>query len=308
MVEAGANTRGDEGPPPRDSAAPMVVEPGPVVGGAAGSGGTAMADAAATTGPRQADAAAVVGDVAAPPAVVSAACGKIPGALYCDDFESGLNPALTPKMSMGGTITVDETRAHSGKGALHVKSLVTAYADGEVDLGKTVFPTANNSFFLRAFIYYTPPAPPDNVYLFRVRGYMPNTKSYIEGQIGVIGDPYNQPTAANFKNLSHTIYHSAIKSADHVSYQTAAAPEVKYGTWVCWEWEVDGVNNKWRLWVDGVEHFSRTWDGQAGTAWVVPSATAFTIGVKHDHDEKGGIEVWYDDLVIASKRVGCAAP
>ncbi len=283
LPEAGVKATGDENAAPRD-VTPAAEKPAPAVGGSAGSSGTAT-------------------PVAASP------CGPIEGALYCDDFESGLNPVLKPRMSNGGLVVVDQTRAHSGKSALHVNSQVVAYADGEVILGKTVFPTPNNSFFLRAFVYYTPPAPPDNVYLFRLRGVLPNTTTYVEGQIGVIGNPYGKLTAPNFKNLSHTIYHSAIKSADHVSYQTPTAPEVTYGRWVCWEWEVDGVNNSWRLWVDGVEHFTRTWDGKDGTPWVVPTASALSIGVKHDHDEKpSGVEVWYDDLVIATKRVGCGPP
>jgi hypothetical protein len=248
------------------------------------------------------------GDAAPLPVFNPAACGQIAGALYCDDFESGLNPALKARTSNGGMVAVDQTRARGGKSALHVKSQVVAYADGEVNLGKPVFPTANNSFFMRAFVYYAPPAASDNVYLFRLNGVLPTTTTSINAQLGAEGLPYGKPLAPNFKHLSTLIYHSGIKSADHVSYRTATAPEVTYARWACWEWEVDGTKNLWRVWVDGVEHFTRTWDGAAGTAWVVPTASSLTIGIRHDHDESpSGVEVWYDDLVVASKRVGCGA-
>ncbi len=268
------------------------------------------ADAATPTppGPPPADAAAARDG--APSALFNpTACGAATGVLFCDDFESGLNPVYRVRNLAGGTITVDQTRPRGGKSSVHVKSLVKAYSDGEMNLGKPVFPTANNSFFMRAYVYYAPPAASDNVYLFRVDGVLPNTTTRVNIQIGNEGFPYGQPSAPNFKQLSTTIYHSDIKSADHVSYRTAAAPEVTFGRWACWEWEVDGVKNLWRTWVDGVEHFTRTWDGVAGTAWVVPSASAFTLGLHHDHDEgPNGIEVWFDDLVIADKRVGCLPP
>jgi hypothetical protein len=209
-------------------------------------------------------------------------------------------------MLMGGTIAVDSTRALGGKSALHVKSPMVAYSDAEVSLGKPVFPTAGNSFFVRAFVYYAPPAASDNVYLFRLDGTLPSTTTNVNGQLGAEGYPYDQPTAANFKHLSTLIYHSDIASADHVSYRNPMGQELPYGRWACWEWQVDGSKNEWRLWIDEVEQFVLTWDGKAGSAWVVPSATTLSIGIRHPHDETAaGVEVWFDDLAVASKRIGC---
>jgi hypothetical protein len=232
-------------------------------------------------------------------------CGQIPGALYCDDFEGGLNPMLRRSASGGATIVVDSTRPRGGKMSLHARSAVTAYADATLNLGKPVFPTANNSFFMRAFVYWGTPPASDNIYVFRINGVLPGTSSSIYALLGTVGDPYDKPTAANFKHLIQLIYHSSIKTADHFAYQNHAAPEAPYGRWACWELEVDGVNNVWRVWVDGVEQFTRTWNGMAGTPWVVGAPNSFTIGLNHPHDEAAGIEVWYDDLVLASKRVGC---
>lgn len=267
-------------------------------GGAASGGGGAAGASAGTPG--------AGGDGPSPN---PAGCSQITGVLYCDDFEAGLNPMLTPVSAKGGMVAVDQTRPRSGKSSLHVKSLVPAYADGEVRLGSPVFPTLNNSFFLRAYVYYAPPAAADNVYLFRLDGLLPNTTTKVNAQMGCEGFPYNKPNDPNFKQLSTLIYHSDIHSADHFAYRTAAAPEVTFGRWACWEWQVDGPNHTWHVYVDGVEHFTRRWDGKAGTPWVVPSAKSLAIGVKHDHDEQpSGVEVWYDDLVIASSRIGCGPP
>ncbi len=244
----------------------------------------------------------------APLAFNPPACGQIDSALFCDDFEAGLNPAYRTRTSSGATIVVDATRARGGKNALHVRSQVVAYSTGEVTLGKPVFPTAGNSFFMRAFVYYAPPAAPDNVYLFRLNGAVPGTTTAVNAQFGATGNPYNKPTAANFKHLSTLIYHSAIPTADHFSYANPAAPEVSYGRWSCWELQVDGAKNEWRVWIDGVEHFSRTWNGSPTAPWLVPTPTTLSIGVLHPHDQAGVTEVWYDDLVIGSKRVGCGAP
>ncbi len=243
-----------------------------------------------------------------PPMFSPAACGQITGVLYCDDFESGLNPALKPITANGATIAVDQTRARGGTSALHVKSPVVAKSRGEVALGNPVFPTANNGFFMRVFVYYAPPAAADNVYLFRLNGVVPNTTASASALLGAEGFPYAKPLAPDFKHLSTLMYHSAIKSADHRGYRTQTAPEVTYGRWACWEWEVDGVKNLWRVWIDGVEHFTRMWDGAEGTPWVVPTASELSIGIRHPHEEgPSGVEVWFDDLVVATERVGCGA-
>ncbi len=308
-AEAGVTAPADQSPAPGGSS-PAPADPAQAGGGMAGATGSdAPVAADATRAPRPGDAAAAAGDAAPPIVFNPAACGEIAGALFCDDFESGLNPDLKPRMSGGGTVAVDQTRARGGKSSLHVKSLVRAYADGSVNLRSPVFPTATNNFFIRAFVYYAPPAPADNVYLISVSGQLPGTTTHAYVSMGTQGYPYNKPTAPNFKQLSTFIYHSDIKSADHKPYTNPTAPEVTFGRWACWEWQVDGPNNKWTVWVDGVEHMTRMWDGAAGTPWVVPTVSSISVGIHHDHDENpSGVEVWYDDLVVASKRVGCGPP
>ncbi|GAC1351770.1 MAG: hypothetical protein NVS3B20_01690 [Polyangiales bacterium] len=224
---------------------------------------------------------------------------------FCDDFESGLKANYKTTTYSGGTVVVDATRPKSGKSSLHVRSPAKAYSDAEVNLGKPAFPAMGNHYFARVFVYYAPPSAPDNVYLFRVDGTLPMATTRVNAQLGHNGNPYNQPTAPGFKHLASWIYHSDTASANHAVAENTKAPAVTYGAWACWEFEVDGAANQWHVWIDGVEHLNISWNGMAGTPWVVPITNTLSIGIRHPHDEPVPVEVWFDDLVIADKRVGC---
>lgn len=241
---------------------------------------------------------------------------SVAGSILCEDFENGMNPAYRPSIGGGSMIVVDETRARGGKKALHALAQAAGGAGTSISIGNPVFPAADNSFFMRAFVYYASPAGSDNVYLFNVSGSLPGS---IAGTIdaaaatpmrayaayGVEGYPFGAPTAPGFRVLASLIYHSDIPTADHKAYRNPAGAKVPFDRWVCWELQVDGVKGEWRSWLDGAEQFTMRWNKNPTAPWLVPQVSRMSVGISHPHDEPGPIEVWFDDLVIGTERVGC---
>jgi hypothetical protein len=199
-------------------------------------------------------------------------------------------------------------RAHSGAYSAYVKSTTPQYSDAWLTLKAPVFPTPDNSFYMRSYIYYAGPGSADNVYLFQIRGDLANGQGTAFAKMGAEGNPYNKPDDPNFKKVSTLIYHSQVRSADHKVLRAVDAPVVVYGEWTCWEWHVDGVNHEWTMWVNGEQHLQQKWDQNPANPWQTFSTREFQMGVQHPHDQPGEIEVWFDDLVISKTRVGCGTP
>ncbi len=218
-----------------------------------------------------------------------------------------MNPAYRPSGSGGSLIVVDETRARGGKMALHARAQPAGGASTGISIGSPVFPTADNSFFMRAFVYYASPPASDNIYLFNVSGAIPGTTMRAYAGYGVEGYPYGAPTAPGFRILATLIYHSDIPSADHKAYRNPAGSKVPFDRWVCWELQVDGAKGEWRSWLDGVEQFTMKWNKDPNAAWLVPQVSRMTLGISHPHTESAPMEVWFDDLVIGTQRVGCGS-
>ncbi len=234
-------------------------------------------------------------------------CSGTAGSLLCDDFEGGMNPAYRPKSGNGSTIVVDETRARGGKKSLHARAQAAAGGAAEILIGSPVFPTANNSYFVRTFMYYASPPGTTNVHMFRVSGTFPGTTMGAYALIGGTGFPSGMPTAPGFKVQPSTVYLSNILSANHKGYSNPASSPVPFDRWACWELQVDGVNGEWRLWLDGVEQFTIKWNKDPNAAWRVPQVSQLSLGINHPHPEPNPIEIWFDDFVIGTQRVGCGS-
>jgi hypothetical protein len=87
--------------------------------------------------------------------------------------------------------------------------------------------------------------------------------------------------------------------------------------WTCFEWEFDGVGNQMHLWLNGAlvgDADVITTGTQCVTpqppnnVWQAPDFANVTIGWLQYQQSSTPIDVWMDDLVIATQRVGCPAP
>jgi hypothetical protein len=249
--------------------------------------------------------------------------GTCPG-LFCEDFEEGqLDPAKWDlQTGAGGTGTVQHQIVAHGKYAWHVHST------GALGGFATIL-TKNM------------PAPLQGAGPFFGRAYLYATASYAAhiqlAFAGTTGDPAVAPSImTNGMNFNY------MEFADiHNSWQLgfdlfAPAPSIAKGfveetsfppannpyptmAWSCIEWEFDDNPDQMILWVDGTQ--IDLFDAQH----IDYSSTTRTQGSVlggHDSDIIGGfdffgfgfhswgtsavVDRYYDDIVLDTKRVGCA--
>jgi hypothetical protein len=229
-------------------------------------------------------------------------------ALFCDDFESyaaGGAPKGPWKVTTSqGTVAVDTMHAHSGKNAVHALTPgAQAYESAFMGLeGAPVFPAPGNGFFGRMMMYATQ-APTNVVHWTIVQGEGPVPGQNITRAVYRYGGQYNLRFMAN--------YDSGPAASDCWRHSTTTIP---LNAWACVEWQFDGPTNTLRFWLDGQPLDDITVVGKGdgcisnGTMdnWYAPAFDAVRLG--WEHYQQGPGEVWLDDVVIASKRIGCPPP
>jgi hypothetical protein len=89
--------------------------------------------------------------------------------------------------------------------------------------------------------------------------------------------------------------------------EVVSKTRVPIGRWACWEWEIAGVTNEQRFWLDGQE----VTDMRIGAAqgWTAPRSGNVTVGWDAYHGSPtipDGFDIWFDEIAVASDRIGCA--
>lgn len=109
--------------------------------------------------------------------------------------------------------------------------------------------------------------------------------------------PWGEPTAQRVLRVNY----------QPLDRPQRSATQVPRGRWACWEWHLDGANDAARFWLDG----ERLSDLQITPAtrpgpWTAPEYARLDLGFGHGHDEPADrFEVWIDDVVVSSARIGC---
>ena len=101
-----------------------------------------------------------------------------------------------------------------------------------------------------------------------------------------------------------------------------AGTKIPTGKWVCVEWEFEDQPERITLWVGGTQagvfdnmHINYSSDGtksggtfyQGKTSGLIGVFDTFGIGF-HDWHPTKAFDVYYDDVVLDTKRIGCPAP
>jgi hypothetical protein len=259
----------------------------------------AVADASAGV---QGDRSIANGDVAGsdwrPPP--GASCAGAAGA-YCMDFESGSYPqgwtAITE--GSGSTLTVDETRPFRGKKSLHVRMTRTS------DLYSYLRSTASfnvpsegiEPLYIRMFIYITPVVP---------RGFL--------DLIDVHARPVN-PVYGNTNLLAlrmvDTLFWGGVKpdNQDVLGKMHCRTPggycSLPTDRWTCFEaqFSTKTENVPIKLYKDGVEvktTWNPPWPVQARVDYI-----RFGMIRAHGDPNRPPLDVWFDDVALSNKRIGC---
>ncbi|KFA94684.1 hypothetical protein [Archangium violaceum] len=234
----------------------------------------------------------------------------------CWDFEDGTVPAgWTPhRDEFNGQLLVDDTRAHSGRYALHARQLSGGKEGTQGGPKKTLRFDLPAHFgpvlWGRAYVYTTPERPASHAGLFSARYPRP-------GSADRAFDTLDWYEVATYQQKYMAIWHPPEPPGFPEWVLVSGTPLVLDG-WACLEWLFDGANGSHpeaaepRMWLDGVELewperfvFS---DPPTTVPPVREKATDFTVletGVVLYQGLSVPTDWWIDDLAVGPRRIGC---
>jgi hypothetical protein len=82
--------------------------------------------------------------------------------------------------------------------------------------------------------------------------------------------------------------------------------KVPLGKWFCLEWEPSDAPDRAVVYVDGVQDFAQdSFTFKGASTGLVGGFAAFGFGYYAWHPAPYPFDVYYDDIVLDTKRVGC---
>jgi hypothetical protein len=282
-------------------------------GGTVGTGGSTNPDVRPEGDAGGNDNGPVGGEVAVDrPAGEAAAANCVPGALLCEDFESygpgaaGLSPAWTTDTT-GGTIQVDTTKPFSGGKGLHVTAPPnTSSLLQIIKQGAPLFPVPNNTFYGRMMMWLTQmPTGAVHFNTVQANGLTPGSAQIAKYAYGAM---YARLMAGYTVRPTET----ALPTVDCGKSGPTGYPEK---SWVCAEWKFDGPNNEMHYWLNGqaqtgvdvVKVGGGCTGTPAGGVWQSPVFNKLMLGW-YGQPFNATIELWIDDVVVGTERIGCPKP
>ncbi len=212
--------------------------------------------------------------------------------LFCEDFEKGtIEPSIWNAQANGGqTVAVETSVVAHGKYAVqfHAAPNIESY---DFIITKNAPVALLGHHFGRAYFNVTPKPPTEHAeFLFAGTAGFPNLK-YLE--VASIGTPW-QLTYVDLIGTTGESY--------------ASGGVVPVARWSCLEWEFNDTPDQATVFVDGVQSYSRsTIAFQGQSSGLVGGFTDFGFGYYDWHPVSYPFDVYYDDIVLDTKRIGCLA-
>jgi len=236
--------------------------------------------------------------------------------LFCEDFESGsIDPAKWDTSTKGGVLAVQTQQVAHGKYALHLQGLGSGSDDGATLFAKEVPASLKGATtFGRASMYFSASVSASLHIQFSFAG------------SAVTGSGTASESLTNLRYLEVGSYSGQWQlsmdippNIEHSSYPGGNIPT---GKWVCIEWELEDQPDRVTLWVAGAQigvfdnmHINYSSNGtksggalyQGKSSGIIGVFDTFAIGF-HDWHPTKAFDVYYDDVVLDTKRIGCPAP
>jgi hypothetical protein len=227
------------------------------------------------------------------------------GTELCDDFESGqldLQKWKLNKPTASASITVDGAHVHGGMYALHVQ-VVPGQQSTAMIADAVTFPAASNTFYTRAFVYFTPDLPADMVGGFHMAYLLAtgnNDLGFVEAGLG---------SAGNKQYLGYSEYYGAgpgvhAHGATFTEFGPRSTLQVVPMKWICLELMQggDATTTTRQVWVEGNELMEQrsSYNGR-----LPPKFDLVSIGVLQYHPTTILSDVWFDDVRVSKQRIGC---
>ncbi len=245
-----------------------------------------------------------------------------PDHLFHDDFERHAADRLPgapwreETYKTGARIVVDTGHAFSGRQALHIHTPRGAqYRRGYIAIhDPPVFPAARAALYGRAMVWLerAPEALP---------GAPPVHWTLLQGEGRSADDVYNSIYRLGLEGEGGTRLMANFETTPPVrsDCRQHSARVMPLRAWSCVEWRFATAGNEMRFWLDGEEladiHIQGRGAGpNAGCAhhqdlggeWRAPAAfQSLYLGFERYADSANDQDVWFDDVVIATARVGC---
>lgn len=272
-------------------------------GTAGGAGASGSAGAAGTAG-----AAGAGGGASA-----AALCPE--GSLFCAGFEDAAVGALTAPWrtsAQNATVNVDEMQAFSGSKAVHVNApQAGTYHRGyfALDQGSSagIFPAVATEMYGRAMVYL-PVLPNADVHW-----------TFIQGEGRAADNTHNALYRYGGQHQNGAQLMANYETTDGVATDCWDHSEslLPVAEWTCVEWHFVVASNEMQFWLNGTElsdiHVTGMGEGCGGDAldgqWLAPPAfQTLYLGWEHYQQTMNPIDLWMDDIVVGTQRVGCPAP
>ena len=284
-----------------------VGNAGAGVGGALGSAGSSASSAGGASG------ASGIGNAGMSGAAGSSACSGV----LCEDFELGQIDAAKwdVKTGNGGTIEVQSGTVLHGKYALHVHGAASKTDDYALIVSKNAPAALNATHYGRANFLITP-------------------KPLTSGHTQMVFAGVNGTGSANGPGPLPKLRYMEVANInggwqigfdlldlspliEEVAYP-AGSPQVPTMTWSCLEWEFSDAPDTVNFWVDGKaigtfddQHVSYPSGHTPGTPLYDGTSSGLIGGYQlfgfgfHDWHPNQPFDLYYDDIVLDTKRVGC---
>jgi hypothetical protein len=267
----------------------------PFSGGATGSGGAA--EIAASGGATGAIAQAEAGAEAGTASSMDAGADSTPGCvgLFCEDFEEGvIDPAIWDVEVNGGqqrpgVVTQTGLVAH-GKYAAHFHANPSVVSYNFI-ITKNPPAALRGHHFGRAYFMITPMPPTNHTeYVFAGTTGFPRTQ-YLE-------------VASAAPLVWQLTYVKLVEPGSGEDYHSGG--KVPIAKWFCLEWEFNDAPDRATVYVDGMPSFSQeTFTFAGATSGLVGGFAAFGFGYHAWHPATYAFDIYYDDIVLDTKRIGC---
>lgn len=242
------------------------------------------------------------------------------GSLFCDGFEeAALGPLAMPwrTSAQSATVAVDEVQAFSGTQAVHVNAPQPGgYHRGYfgLDEGSSagIFPAVATEMYGRVMVYL-PVLPNASVHWTFIQAEGRAADDTHDALYRFGGQHQNgAQLMANYETANFpTTMPVRSDCWDH------SATLLPVAEWACVEWRFAVATNEMQLWLDGTEltdiHVTGSGEGcianDLNGQWTAPPAfQTLYLGWEHYQQAANPIDLWVDDVVVDTKRVGCPAP
>jgi hypothetical protein len=239
------------------------------------------------------------------------------GGLVCEDFESGsIDPAKWDTVAKGGTLAVQQQRVAHGKYAVQLHGQ-TGPSDWALLVAKNP-PAAlkGTTTFGRAYFFLAPEATASNHIQMAFAG---------RNGTAAVNGPAPFP---KLHYVEYAVHHGTWQLGfdlldvsplvEDVSFTTNTVPT---GAWSCLEWEFEDRPDRVTVWLEGmkVATFDNTNVGYAHPGPIPKPGGPLYNGMSsdiiggfeilgvgfHDWGPQKPFDLYYDDIVLDSKRVGC---